>query len=157
MEVEQSNEMKQVLALLMSQSEEMKRLSTQMAALTTQSAGLSSVTQDLAAKTQALTEKTQSMSVQVADNANNIHEMSSRLTALEGGGSDDGSVQERPAKQAKVKGSGGVSVGASTSRSAGAAGSGLPPSLQATGVHAAPALYLSAAKQASAAGVPQGN
>ena len=86
MEVEQSAEMKQVLALLMKQSEEMSSLSTQMAALTTQSAGLSAVTQDLAAKTQVLTEKTQTMSVQVADNVNSIHEMSSRLTALEGGG-----------------------------------------------------------------------
>ena len=86
MEVEQSAEMKQVLALLMKQSEEMSSLSTQMAALTTQSAGLSAVTQDLAVKTQVLTEKTQTMSVQVADNVNSIHEMSSRLTALEWGG-----------------------------------------------------------------------
>ena len=84
LEVEEPSEMKQVLALLMSQREDMKSLSTQMAALTTQSAGLKSQTQDLAAKTQALTEKTQSMSVQVADNANSILEMSSRLTALGG-------------------------------------------------------------------------
>ena len=85
MEVEEPSEMKQVLALLMTQSQDMKRLSTQMAALITQSAGLSSQTQDLAAKTQALTEKTQSMSVQVIDNANSIHKMSSRFAALEGG------------------------------------------------------------------------
>ena len=90
MEVEEPSEMKQVLAMLVTQSQEMKSHSTQMAALTTQSAGLSSRTQDLAAKTQVLTEKTQSMSVQVADNANSIHEMSSRLTALEGGVADMG-------------------------------------------------------------------
>ena len=74
------------------------------------------------------------------------------------GGSGDGSVKERPAKQAKVKGSGSVSVGASPSRSAGSDGSGLPPSMRASAVPAAPAAsYLSAAKKASAAGVPQGN
>ena len=57
-----------------------------------------------------------------------------------------------------MKGSGSVSVGAGPSRSAGSDGSGLPPSMRATGVPAAPAAsYLSAAKKASAAGVPQSN
>ena len=160
MEVEnQPSEMQQVLAMLATQSQEMKSLSMQMAALTTQSAGLSTETQDLAAKTQDLSEKTtvlstqtQSMSVQVNDNATSIREMSARLTALEGGDAVGGDVGERPAKQARKGEGDGVSVGASPRRSAGAAGSNLQPAQRVPA-----ASYQFAAKQASAAGVPQGN
>ena len=148
--------MQMLVDMKVEQSQNMQSLTLQMTALTSQSAGLSSQTQDLAAKTQVLSEKTQTMSVHLADNANSIHKMSNRLAALEGESAvvgDDGTVWERPAKQAKKVEGGGVSAGASPRRSAGAASSGLPSSLRVPGVPAAS--YQSAAKLASSAGVPQ--